>query len=297
MASPEPARWRATAFGLELLGDFEAPGLAGRGGGARSGPSTTLALASPGELDDATGAFLFDHRFYGRHRVSSDGTHVVCAPPADLPAWLWQRFLVGQLLPLASLLHGHEPLHASAVGIDGQAVLLMGTSGAGKSSVALSLVAAGARFLADDVSALELRDGAVLAHPGPGLASIEADQLARMPAEASAGWTRLGSHEGEVRVSVGGVPGEALPVAAVYVLTRRADIESLDVAAPSLGVPETLLGGTFNAYVQEPARLSRLLDLSARLAETAPVREVRIPMSIGPAESAEAIAAVRREPA
>ena len=43
-----------------------------------------------------------------------------------------------------------ETLHATAVALDGQAVLLLGPSGSGKSDLALRLVAAGWRLVADD---------------------------------------------------------------------------------------------------------------------------------------------------
>ena len=99
----------------------------------------------------ADGDYWLDHSYYGTFGVAGDGSRITCAPN-ELPPWVWQRFLVAQPLPLASLLHGHEPPHASAVGIDGRAVLLMGTSGAGKSSIALQMAARGATFLADDAA-------------------------------------------------------------------------------------------------------------------------------------------------
>ena len=52
-------------------------------------------------------------------------------------------------------------LHATAVEIDGAAVLLKGKSGSGKSSLALQLLALGARLIADDQIALKLEDNEI----------------------------------------------------------------------------------------------------------------------------------------
>jgi HPr kinase/phosphorylase len=53
-------------------------------------------------------------------------------------------------------------LHATAVAIDGRAVLLRGASGSGKSDLALRLIDAGARFVADDQSELSRRGEAII---------------------------------------------------------------------------------------------------------------------------------------
>jgi hypothetical protein len=233
-------------------------------------------------------AYWLEHPYYGTFRVAGDGSEVACAPN-DLPDWLWQRFLVAQPLPLASLLHGYEPLHASAVALEGRALLLMGTSGAGKSSVALHLVARGASFLADDVTSLELTDGVVIAHRGASLASVDSRELESLPPEGGPGWRFLGDIEGESRIVIEDVSGGALPVGGVYVLTRTADARSIEIAPPASGAARVLLGGTFNAYLRDPARLERQLDIAARLAETVAVRHVRVPIDTDAGAAADAI--------
>jgi HPr kinase/phosphorylase len=57
-----------------------------------------------------------------------------------------------------------KPLHASAVAFEDKAALITGPSGSGKSSLALELIALGARLVADDGVLLRLApDGRVLA--------------------------------------------------------------------------------------------------------------------------------------
>src|SRR3954471_20671038 len=154
-AAREPGR--ARAFGLEIEASFDAPGLPPASGPAR-GPVTRLELVPAAEIDrdwPATGTerLLEEHfgegppartidahpdagyRLYARHfglaRISPSGDRVACAPPEDEP-WSWQRFLVGRILPWASVLRGREVFHASAVGCAGRAVAFVGDTGAGK---------------------------------------------------------------------------------------------------------------------------------------------------------------------
>src|SRR4051794_2602481 len=170
---------RGRAFGLEIESSFEAPGLPAASGPA-CGPRVRMDLARAEEIDrdwpgqgatrvleehfdDAAPArtivFPPDHgyRLYARNfglaRISPSGERVVCAPP-DAEPWSWQRFLVGRILPWAAVLRGREAFHASAVGVRGRAVAFVGVTGAGKTSLAVQLVARGARFLTDDVLAL-----------------------------------------------------------------------------------------------------------------------------------------------
>ena len=56
-------------------------------------------------------------------------------------------------------------IHASAVELGGQGVLLRGPSGAGKSDLALRLIDAGARLIADDRVDLAVESGRLVARP------------------------------------------------------------------------------------------------------------------------------------
>jgi len=76
-------------------------------------------------------------------------------------------------------------VHASCVAAGGRAVLILGRSGAGKSSLALQLIGLGARLVADDRTMLEARPGAlVAAAPAPIRGLVEARFLGLLNAEA-----------------------------------------------------------------------------------------------------------------
>ncbi|HEY9348147.1 MAG TPA: HPr kinase/phosphatase C-terminal domain-containing protein [Inquilinus sp.] len=63
-------------------------------------------------------------------------------------------------------------IHATCVAVDGRGVLLRGPSGSGKSDLALRLIDAGGRLVADDRVQLALEGGVVMAHPPAALAGL-----------------------------------------------------------------------------------------------------------------------------
>ena len=76
-------------------------------------------------------------------------------------------------------------LHATCVAVEGRGVLVTGPSGSGKSSLALALMAHGARLVADDRVTLSLRDGALWASCPPAIRGmIEARGLGLLAADA-----------------------------------------------------------------------------------------------------------------
>jgi HPr kinase/phosphorylase len=63
-------------------------------------------------------------------------------------------------------------VHATAITIDGDAILLRGPSGAGKSDLALRLINAGARLVADDQAELRRADSRVLVSAPAAIAGL-----------------------------------------------------------------------------------------------------------------------------
>ncbi|MBU7579304.1 MAG: HPr kinase/phosphatase C-terminal domain-containing protein [Porphyrobacter sp.] len=61
---------------------------------------------------------------------------------------------------------------ASAVAMDGRAVLIEGPPGAGKSSLALALIARGAGLIGDDAVTLSAQAGVLIAAPPPNIAGL-----------------------------------------------------------------------------------------------------------------------------
>lgn len=226
-------------------------------------------------------------RYFGLALVAPDGAEILCAPPT-VPAWRWQRLLVGRALPLAALLRGYELLHASAVVVgDDHLVGIVGPSGSGKSTLALHLSLGGATLASDDVVALQMRGGAVWGFPGPGVVSLRdsEDDLARAvagpdgPAELL-GWSGK-SHLAAPRAD------RALPVAALYYLDGEADEPGIE-EMPGVD-PRLLLASTLMHEIRHPERLRRQLEVCSALALGA--RHFRLVRSRGrPQVTADAVA-------
>lgn len=298
---PGERHWRGDAFGLQLDADFFARGVLEEdsdGPDRHSGrPERACSLARVfadaleadwphedarvlGDVRDRSGrrlltieehpeaGYRLDAPAYGRYLVARDGARVLCAP-SDLADWEWQAFLIGQVLPLAAVLHGLEAVHASAVALGDHVIGLVADSHGGKSSLAINLIRRGAAFVADDVLTLQRAGKRILVHPGPTLASVrhaEADAIG--PTALRRLGTLVGRDEHELRVAMEREP-RRLALAALYFVERSQDEPDSAVreVEPDLRL---LLGNAFSAFVRTPARLVGQLDLYAQLARTVP---------------------------
>lgn len=317
MGATETTTWAGSAFGLSLRSEFPLPGLEpgeGAGGGNRG---IALGLA-PGPADSFDGAERLQewhypdgalgltidrdeargYRFYlygaGVFVLTADGGRAVLhLDPAHEAAWDWRRYLIGQVLPFAALLHGLEVFHASAIEIDGGAVLLAGGSGLGKSTLALNMHLGGTGFLADDSVAIEPAGDRLLAHPA--IATAKVREGARgLLREDTGGVLRevvvADKHESRYRIQT--APGP-LPLRAVCMLEPGEEPGAL--AAREGGAdPWELLGSTFNDVLRDPARLQGQLDLCGRIAENVPFLRVEVGPRPGP-EAADTLAAHLRK--
>jgi hypothetical protein len=193
--------------------------------------------------------------------------------PTDIPT-----VLQGGALACLLLLRDVPALHASAIDTGRGAILILGDSGAGKSTTAASLIRAGHRLVADDTAALEERDGGVVVHPGlPRLRILEDSARAL-------GWNvddlpLVFHHESSARkwfIDGGTTSNAPLPVRAIYILRPRvrgaAETHITPLrTAKALG---DLLRHSHAAAVPDRVHSQILFASLRRIAELVPVREV-----------------------
>lgn len=195
MSGIEPVRWYRLADGFLALNTDErafAQRFHEIHGACATGPPSRDALrfrcrvrtASGRVIADCTPGFpreLLDALLKGRGYVPARGNRRIARylGPGDWPgvacgdtgleivrAGPWQWLLAYLLVSGVLALQPHLLcFHAGAVALDGTGMLLMGPSGAGKTSVTLALVEAGCAFLSDEIGAVRLDSGRLVPVP------------------------------------------------------------------------------------------------------------------------------------
>ena len=139
-------------------------------------------------------------------------------------------------------------IHATAVAIDGRAVLLRGASGSGKSDLGLRLIDAGARLVADDQSELRRRGDAIVVRAPATIAGLievrgvglfRVDALAEAPVVLIADLVAPDAIERLPAPMSERILGVALPVIAVapFEASAAAKLRLLVCAFTGAGLP------------------------------------------------------------
>ncbi|HEX8907528.1 MAG TPA: hypothetical protein VF771_21985 [Longimicrobiaceae bacterium] len=222
-------------------------------------------------------------------RYARDGAEFAVRRDAG-EVWAWgavhesdrATYLLGPVMGLVCHLRGIPCLHASAVAVDGRALLVVGAPGAGKSTTAAALAALGHPLVADDVVALRAGDGGIEALPAypwlrlwPSSAEMLYGSRDALPpiVPGHAWWDKrfLDLSEREDAFAA-----EPLPVGAVYLLEPRSDaVDGAEVTdAEPVEALLTLVAHTYAQYLTDAAMQAAELPVLARLTREVPVRRV-----------------------
>ena len=255
----------------------------------RRAPDGSLVLA----VDEDPGiGYRIDAPEVGVHLVSADGTEVFL-PERHGPDWFWQRLLFAQTLPVAATLQGLGLFHASAVRIGDHAVGVSAPSGAGKSSTATHLIAQGAEFFTDDVLALDVAQGSVIAFAGPEFSSIEEHEIRAVePSRRESLGPLLGESSKQHRRPA--LSATCLPLGALYLLERHAQVGEVQLDPLDRSGTATLLASAFIPHLSTEGRLVRHLELCGQMATAGKILRVRIPLRASATAVARALMADSR---
>jgi len=99
--------------------------------------------------------------------IEADGRRIWCGWLGSTSIESLQVYLLGHALSFALVKQGFEPLHATAVVIEGKAIAFLGDSGFGKSTLAAAFLDAGHTLLTDDLLLSRATPAGYDAFPGP----------------------------------------------------------------------------------------------------------------------------------
>jgi hypothetical protein len=212
--------------GLTVDSGIALPGLNAVAAGGAVPDVTVECAAVPQTLDDATatgptwqiagGRFLLRVPGVARFLLSNGRSIVFEAEPgadaSDIPI-----FIIGTVFGI--LLHQREQivLHASAVRVNGKAILFCGRSGSGKSTLAAALAQRGYPLVTDDVCAISMAGGVAMVHPDGRQLKLWAQAIDKLELAGNRG-ERVRHRLEKFYVDPGEAFTRALPLGAVYML-------------------------------------------------------------------------------
>lgn len=178
-------KFRYSANGLTIASTIELPELTP----THNAPQITIDLGdTPSHLENPLGRgatfqakpgeFLLRLPGIARYWVRN-GKQVTITPDAKATEQDVRVFLLSSVMGVLAYQNGFFPLHASAVAIDGRAVVFCGRSGAGKSTMAAAFHHRGHRLLADDLCVTDISGATPMVQPGYRHLKLWPDTLGR----------------------------------------------------------------------------------------------------------------------
>ena len=218
----------------------------------------------------------------GEFLISANGRRISGRQFDETHGESFQVYLLGQALSFALVKQGFEPLHATTVVVNGEAAVLLGESGFGKSSLAASFLEGGHRMLTDDLLILQRFGGKFLAYPGPPRIKLF-PKLARRFLRNAADGVAMNSGTKKLVLPLDRTQSSAtpVPVKAIYSLAgprqvcRKQQIR-ITVLSPRESFLE-LVKNTFNYRIVNPDRLQRQFEETAEVISVAPVKKISYP--------------------
>jgi hypothetical protein len=214
--------------------------------------------------------------------ISPDGRTIEYHRLRDATNASLTTYLLGQALSFSLLSFGYEPLHATAVVVDGGAIAFLGDCGYGKSTLGAAFVARGFPVLTDDVLALETRAGRWIAHAGPPRLKLFPSVAQRVLSRSDGSTLNTGTSKLLLSLGKSESTVQSVPLRALYVLPNpaRARPHRGRIQISAVKGQKAFLAVTraaFNLIQVDRERLARQFTMAARLAGDVPIRRLTYP--------------------
>ena len=190
------------------------------------------------------------------------------------------HFLADQILPRVLASEGQFILHSGAVRMGDGAILLMGPSGRGKSTLVTSFDRAGLSLMGDDAMTISWSNGQAGAKPVyPSLRLLPDSIEALLPDTVTTTSVAYYTAKRRVTVPVADTNGATpLPIQAIFLIAEP--IENGKVGLRSLTIAEACMALVESSFALDPTDViqarGRLADAS-ELARNVPMFEIRYP--------------------
>jgi hypothetical protein len=217
----------------------------------------------------------------GEFLISSAGHSITGRQFHEAHEESFQIYLLNQAISFALVKRGFEPLHATTVSVNGGAVVLLGESGYGKSSLAACFLDAGHRLLTDDLLILQPSLSGITAYPGPPRIKLY-PKLARRFLANPANGTSMNSRTKKLILSLNGKGStDPIPLKAIYTLTAPREVfrkqrVRISVLSPRESFLE-LVKNTFNYRIVNSDRMERQFRATSQLVDVMLVRKISYP--------------------
>jgi hypothetical protein len=214
----------------------------------------------------------------GEYLVSEDGRDVLSTPSENVTAESFQVYLLGRVLSFAIVKLGLEPLHATAVVANGEALAFLGPGGFGKSTLAASFLNVGYPLLTDDLLIIRAASGSLLAYPGPPRIKLFPKIVRRFLGKVAGGVTmNVESPKLVIPLDRHRAVSTAVPIRRLYVLASPAEARlSRHSRIETLSSREAFVQLVRNSG----DRLERLLIQNSELLKLMSVRKLYCPRDV-----------------
>lgn len=215
--------------------------------------------------------------------ISADGATVRWRRLARVTDEAFRGYLLSQVLSFSLLARGVEPLHGSAVAVDGGVIAFLGDCGLGKSSLTAAFLQAGYPLVTDDLLVLFRRGAGYTVEPG-----IPSIKLVPRVARRLLGVRRTGPRmaPSAAKRIVPLPPSMSvrapIPLHTLYVLSRGRSVR-ITPLAPAAAFLE-IVRDAFNTVQLDSGRLASQFRFARRLASTARVRLLAYPRRLAAIE-------------
>jgi len=220
----------------------------------------------------------------GEALISTNGRSIACHPFPQTNSEAFYVYLLAQALSFALVKGGFEPLHATAVALDDQAIAFLGDCGFGKSTLAAAFLQAGYRLLTDDLLLLQNTTRGILAYPGPARIKLFPEIAREFLGKASSGvLLNPETQKLIIPLDYNQVCTDPALLTTTYILARGDDVAGRDIRILPVSEREAfvmLLRSAFNYVISDPDRLRRQFEAAQALIGTIIVKRLSYPRSL-----------------